>query len=57
MDDKQSFKEVMKSISEIIEEVCEDICDNCCKYRETADEDSICDMIRETGRCPLDKLH
>lgn len=57
MDDKQSFKNVMKSISEIIEEVCEDICDNYCKYKETADEDLICDAIREKGSCPLDRLH
>lgn len=57
MDDKQSFKKVMKPISEIIEEVCEDICDNYCKYRGTEDEDNICDMIRETGSCPLDRLY
>lgn len=56
IDDKQSFEKVMKPISKIIEEVCEDICDNYCKYRGTEDEDNICDMIRETGSCPLDRL-
>lgn len=48
---------LLKSIQEQLEKVCEDICDNYCKYRETADEDFICDAIRENGSCPLDLLH
>ena len=35
----------------------EDICDNYCKYRDTADEDNICDAIREKGYCPLEALN
>lgn len=46
-----------KSIREILSEVCEDICDNYCKYRETADEECLCDKIREGGNCPLDRLN
>ena len=49
-------KSLQKSISDIISEVCEDICDNYCKYRDTADEDNICDAIRNGGECPLDRL-
>lgn len=45
------------SIREILREVSEDICDNYCKYRETADEECLCDVIREGGSCPLDKLN
>ena len=44
------------SIASILLEVAEDICDNYCKYRETCDEDAICEVIREGGTCPLDKL-
>lgn len=46
----------MKSATDIIRDVCEDICDNYCKYRGTVDEDSICDLVREKGSCPLDRL-
>lgn len=45
-----------KTIKDIIQEVSEDICDNYCKYRDTADDDFICDAIRENGSCPLDRL-
>ncbi len=48
---------ILTSLKELIQEVCEDICDNYCKYRDTADEDYICDAIRENGACPLDKLN
>ena len=47
---------LLKSIVEQLEQVCEDICDNYCKYRETVDENFICDVIREKGSCPLDIL-
>ncbi len=46
-----------QSIQEIIQEVTEDICDNYCKYRDTADEDFLCDVIRSGKSCPLDKLN
>lgn len=46
-----------KNIKEILSEVCEDICDNYCKYRETVDEECLCDKIREGGNCPLDPLN
>lgn len=50
-------EKLFETVTSIIEEVCEDICDNYCRYRETADEDYICDSIREFGKCPLDRLH
>ena len=49
-------KTLTKVISEILEEVREDICDNYCKYRDTADEDNLCDKIRDGGECPLDRI-
>lgn len=48
---------VIKSATQIIEEVCETVCDDLCKYRDTADDDFICDYMREHGKCPLDRLH
>lgn len=45
-----------KTISEIIEEVSGDICDNFCRYRNTADEEFLCDYIRDGKDCPLDRL-
>ena len=50
-------KNLQLYIKEQIEKVREDICDNYCKYRETADEELICDAIREKGSCPLDVLN
>lgn len=47
---------LMKNVSYILLKMAKDICDNYCKYRETADEDFICDVIREKGNCPLDVL-
>lgn len=49
-------EKLQKIIKEQIEKVRNEICDNYCKYRETADEDIICDVIREKGSCPLDVL-
>lgn len=46
-----------KSIREILREICEDICDNYCKYRETGGEEGLCDIIREGGSCPLDRIN
>ena len=48
---------VIKSIRQMLQEVSEDICDNYCKYRETADEEFLCDVIRNGGKCPLDLLN
>ena len=45
-------KKVIESANDILREVCEDICDNYCKFRETVDEDCLCDVIREEGICP-----
>lgn len=45
-----------KTISEILEEIREDICDNYCKYRDTVDEDCLCDKLRDGRSCPLDRL-
>lgn len=47
----------LASMREILREVSEDICDNYCKFRETADEDCLCDVIRNGGSCPLDRLN
>ena len=44
------------SLSDLVNEVCEDICDNYCKYSDTADENCDCELIRNGGSCPLDKL-
>lgn len=53
--DKQ--KEGLASeIFDRLENISEEICNNLCKYRETSDEDLICDYMREHGECPLDKL-
>lgn len=45
-----------KTTSEVLQEVREDICDNYCKYRDTSDEDCLCDKIRDGGSCPTDRL-
>ena len=48
---------LQKGIQEIIQEVSEDICDHYCKYRDTADEDCVCDYMREhDNKCPLEEL-
>lgn len=44
------------SVAALIEEVCQDICDNYCIYRDTCDENSECEPIREGKKCPLDRL-
>ena len=49
-------KKINKYICDTLRELAEDICNNYCKYKETADEDLICDAIRENGYCPLDIL-
>ncbi len=46
----------IKSIGKILQEVSGDICNNYCKYRNTADEDCLCDVARDGGECPLDRL-
>lgn len=48
---------ISKTIYQMLQEISEDICDNYCKYRDTADEECLCDVIRDGGKCPLDKLH
>lgn len=50
--DKQGYE----SVIEIIEQVCGDICDNYCMYKDTVDEECLCDVTRNGGRCPLDRL-
>lgn len=47
----------LASLREILREVSENICDNYCKYRETVDEECLCDVIRDGGSCPLDRLN
>ena len=49
-------EENRRPVIKIIEEVCEDICGNYCKYRDTADEDCVCDGMRDGRTCPLDRL-
>lgn len=46
------------NIKDFLLMVLEDICDNFCKYRETVDEDCLCDYIRDgSNSCPLDILN
>lgn len=52
----ESMGQIVKSVSQIVQLVSEDICDNYCKYRDTADEENLCDVIRNGGSCPLDRL-
>ena len=47
---------LQENIQRIIQEVVEDICDNYCKYRDTSDENCLCDATRDGGACPLDRL-
>lgn len=49
---EQKWSEVIENI----QKVCEDICDNYCKYRDTVDEDGICDGMRNGRTCPMDRL-
>lgn len=49
--------ESKKSVTKIIESVCEDICDNYCKYVDTVDKEGECDIIRDGGECPLERLY
>lgn len=56
MEKKGKSVGLQKSVQAIIQEVSENICDNYCKYRETADEDNMCDVIRDGSPCPLDRL-
>lgn len=54
--EKITYKKAIGTIGKILREVSEDICDNYCKYRDTADEECLCDVIRNGGSCPLDRL-
>ncbi len=45
-----------QSIASMLQQVAEDICDNYCKYRNTCDEEAMCDITRNGGECPLDML-
>lgn len=45
-----------ESISQILKKIREDICDNYCRYRDTADEEMQCDITRNGGICPLERL-
>ena len=47
---------LQENVQMIIQEVVEDICDNYCKYRDTSDENCLCDVTRDGGACPLDRL-
>lgn len=47
---------ITKSIRQILQEITDDICNNYCKYRDTGDEECLCDLIRDGGKCPLDRL-
>ncbi len=57
MAERTPDKQGLESVIKIIEQVCEDICDNYCMYRDTADEEGLCDVTRNDGRCPLDRLN
>lgn len=53
----ESMEDETKSTVTIIEEVREDICEHYCEYRNTIDSYGECDMQRESGKCPLDRLN
>ncbi|MBQ7067156.1 MAG: hypothetical protein IJN92_10095 [Lachnospiraceae bacterium] len=53
---KEETDSLQQSVQKIIQEVSEDICDNYCIYRNTVDEDALCDAIRNGCSCPLDRL-
>lgn len=58
--EREKMKELQGMLSQIqttIEKTTEIVCEQLCKYRETADDDFICDYIREHGECPLDRLN
>lgn len=45
-------------IQALLESTCETICDNFCKYRDTGDDECICDYVRDGQHtCPLDFLY
>ena len=50
------MNKLQDTIKEILENVSEEVCDNLCKYRDSADDDFVCDYMRENGNCPLDVL-
>lgn len=56
MAERTPNKQGLESVIEIIEQVCGDICDNYCMYKDTVDEECLCDVTRNGGRCPLDRL-
>lgn len=49
-------KRMEKTLTQIIDEVCDEICIHYCEYRNTTDEDGICEKVRNENTCPLDKL-
>lgn len=53
---KRMEENITKTISQMLQEIADDICDNYCKYRDTADEENLCALIRNGGKCPLDLL-
>ena len=55
--DPEEKKEQPVKVASILHEVSEDICDNYCKYRDTGDEDCMCDIIREDKPSPLDRIY
>lgn len=46
-----------KTISKLLQEIAEDICNNYCKHRNTGDEEFLCNVVRDGGKCPLDRLN
>lgn len=46
-----------KAVKEILLEVSEEICDNYCRFRDTVDGEYQCEVTRNGGTCPLDKLN
>lgn len=48
---------IVRPITQMLQEISKDICDNYCKYRDTVDKDCLCDVVRDGGECPLDRLY
>lgn len=47
---------ISTSLCDIIENVRIEVCTNLCKFRDSCDDDFVCDYVRENGYCPLDRL-
>lgn len=55
-DENRDLMGMDKTISQLLQEITENICNNYCKHRNTSDEECLCNVVRDGGKCPLDRL-